>query len=181
MAIETEGRGEALGKPRLDEEFFGRGKRRRFSEIKGGVVGIPHFVEMRRRAKNKFKTAVREIEFLQLILDVGFFLRLFVLRDFLAETALVLAVEGALNGLGQRRGLEIFRKHRGPRHRLEREPMRAGCRQHGNNHQHLAKFAEHGHTMFKRGRGVKGSQVGVFIGIDKAPRRLPASPLIPVA
>ena len=62
----------------------------------------------------------------------------------------MLAVERALDRSLERRCLKILREHRRPRHRLKREPMRARRRQHGNYHQHLAKFAEHVRNMMKR-------------------------------
>jgi hypothetical protein len=111
------------------------------------------------RTKNKFKTVVRKIELLQFDLNVGFLFRLLILRNLFTETAGMFAVERALNGALQRRRMEILCQHRRPRHRLEREPMRAGRRQYGNNHQHMAKFAEHNHTMFERNGRVKGSHL----------------------
>ena len=113
---------------------------------------------MSRSGENKFRAVMRKVQLLQINLHVGFFFRLLVLRDFLAQTARMLAVEGALNRFLQRSRLEILRQHRRPRDGLKRHPMCARCRQDGNDHQHLAKFAEHAHTIFERGRGVKGSR-----------------------
>ena len=94
-----------LGKPGLDEEFFGRRKRRRFGEGNSGIVRGANFVEMSRGAKNKRKGVVGKIEFLRLDLHIGFFFRLFVFRDFFAKAARMFAVKCAQEGSLERGGL----------------------------------------------------------------------------
>ena len=89
---------------------------------------------MKRGAKDEFGPGVEEIKFLRLDLDVGLFFRLFALRNLFAEAAGVFAVEGAPEGGLPGVGLEIFREHRAPRDRLQRQPMRATGRQGGNEH-----------------------------------------------
>jgi len=121
------------------------------------VIGGADFVKARGRAKNKFKSVVRKIGFFRLKLRVGFSFRLLVFRNFFAKAAGMFAVESALEGALPGRRVKIFREHRGPREGLKCEPMCAGRREDGNDHQHMAKFAEHADTIFERGGRVKGS------------------------
>ena len=60
------------------------------------------------------------------------------------------AVECFLNGALPGGGVKILRQHGRPRDGLKRQPMRAGCREGGNNHQHLAKLAEHARIIVER-------------------------------
>jgi hypothetical protein len=134
----------------LNREFFGRRKGRGTHQCDSRVIAGADFVEMGRRAKDKFKTGVRIFEPLQFHLNVRFFLRLFILRNFFAEAAGMFAIERALNGSLPGSGVEILSQHGSPRHRLKRQPMSARCRERGGNHQHLAKLVEHASIFGER-------------------------------
>lgn len=101
------------------------------------------FAEIGRGIENKFAAAVGIFQLLQIQLEVGFFLGAFAFGNLFAETARMFAIERARHRLLQGNRMKIIRQHRRPRDGLKHQPMCAGRRQHGDNHQHMAKSSEH--------------------------------------